>query len=145
MNSHEHVLRFASRYQCVPELLAWLDHKLAPACDHDRYFDVRAAIVEAVHNIIRHGLKEDPGHHITVALRLGRADISIDLEDDGFPIPSEKLEKIRLPEFSVDDLDKLPESGFGLGMVAQAVDRISYRSSEGRNRLSLGVDRTVPQ
>ena len=56
-----------------------------------------------------------------------------------------KLEKIRLPEFSGDDLDKLPESGFGLGMVAQAVDRISYRSSEGRNRLSLGVDRTVPQ
>ncbi|WP_196259921.1 ATP-binding protein [Pelagibacterium limicola] len=124
----------------VPALVAWLDRELAPHCPQWRYFQVRAAIVEAVNNVVSHGLDGGaPDQQIELGLRIAGRSVAIDLEDRGRPIPSDKLDSARLPDFDPDHIDHLPESGFGLGIIAAAVDRLTYRSGSGRNCLTLTV------
>lgn len=101
--------------------------------------DLELALVEAVNNIIVHGYGRRGGHPVTVELTLLADRIEIGIEDTGHPIPRTALERAHqeCPGFDLDCLADLPESGMGLRLIRQSVDRMAYEPGDGGNRLTL--------
>lgn len=134
-------LRVPARHQDVEVLVGWLDKYLAPRCPSARYFELRAALLEVTSNIIRHGLRGgDDNEEIIVVLTDNGNCLVIEVEDRGEPIPAGMLERAQIPDFDVDHIESLPESGFGLGIITAAVDRFEYQTFGSANRLTLTVD-----
>jgi len=100
--------------------------------------DVELALVEAVTNVIRHGYGPEGGP-IRVEVSAGSGQVVVRLFDWGRPIPGDALAGAGLSRFDFDpaDIDALPSGGLGLSIIASVMDKVTYRSDEGQNVLTL--------
>ncbi|MBK0397619.1 ATP-binding protein [Limibaculum sp. M0105] len=103
--------------------------------------DLRLALAEALNNVVEHG--GGPASVTVIRLRLWREAerLTICIEDDGPPVPAERLEPHGPERAAVDfascDLDSLPEGGWGLMLIAASVDRVHRHRGAGCNLLFL--------
>lgn len=94
---------------------------------------VLLALREACTNVIRHSYKDRPSGPIRLRMDLFEGGVAIEIEDEGAPVPSERVVAPRLP-----DADDLAEGGYGLGLIQQAMDDVRYGSSgEGVNYVRM--------
>jgi serine/threonine-protein kinase RsbW len=124
-----------SRIEEIRKLGPWLAAALAHEEDEAGIAELELALVELVSNTIRHGYKSEPGHAIQLRLeRLSLGRVRIEIRDHGAPIPAGPLGSSddRLA-FDADNLDALPESGLGLAMAREVVDRMDYRAAADGN------------
>ncbi len=105
----------------------------------DQAGELELGVVEAVNNVIRHGYRGRPGQPVSVTIILHVDRVEVDIRDRGEAIPAGLLEEARDRGFGFDpgDVEALPESGMGLGLIALVADEVRYVSSDGENTLSL--------
>jgi serine/threonine-protein kinase RsbW len=101
--------------------------------------ELELGLVEAVNNVVEHGLGDGSGLPIMVAVELHEDRVALRITDRGKRIPADLLEGARGAVFVTDpdDLDGLPESGMGLRLIMSCADAVSYSVEDGANHLLL--------
>jgi serine/threonine-protein kinase RsbW len=83
---------------------------------------VELAVTEVCSNIVRHAHPHDPEHEFTMSLRTIGPSLEIEIRDAGRAFSFEPR-----PTFHVDvALDQIPERGFGIALVHEAMDVVEY-------------------
>ena len=105
--------------------------------DIDTY-QIELCVVEAVNNAIEHAYESAQGKLVEVTFSLYQHKITINICDTG-KVMDEKwlLREKALPDFDAHDLHSLPEGGWGLAIIQQMMDEVTYSTSNGKNVLTL--------
>ncbi|MFC3118799.1 ATP-binding protein [Jhaorihella thermophila] len=98
--------------------------------------DIEIVLAEAINNVVEHAYgQSEPGPiHISCSLRNDRLDIRIN--DEGRPLPDERLPPGRVADVDVP-LNDLPEGGFGWFLIRSLATEVRYDRCGTRNQLSL--------
>jgi anti-sigma regulatory factor (Ser/Thr protein kinase) len=147
-STHETCARFCARLDALCDIAQWVRAECERSGAAPVWVDqLELATVEAVSNAIRHGaspatkssaVTANRDFGIVVLLRFEADRIVIDLFDAGRAPPDGLFERRHLtPAFDPDDIERLPESGMGLGILYACVDAVVYRRKLGINRLRL--------
>ncbi len=99
--------------------------------------DIGLCLNEALSNVIYHAYEEEPGHEIQVSVNFYSNEVEIQIIDTGLKNPKAFLDPQMWINFDPKDISSLPDSGRGLFIIHELMDKVDYTSSEGRNTLSL--------
>lgn len=104
-----------------------------PGVDSQTIYELQLAVDEACTNIITHGYADMNPGSIILEIKFEPKNIVITLTDFGHPFepietPAPDLEAVMRDE---------PTSGFGLFIIYQTMDEVSYRTSAFGNQLIL--------
>lgn len=95
---------------------------------------VELAIAEAVNNVIRHAYHGEPGRTVEVTFVLEPQAFTIEVADDGEPMPDRPRTTF---DFDPTDVENLPEGGMGLFIIGSVMDTVRYASHDGRNTITM--------
>lgn len=95
------------------------------------------ALEEALVNICTYAYREPP-RDVTVRLLRDDRRFAVELVDEG--IPFDPLEEAPLPDLS-SGLEDRAVGGLGVLLIRRVTDEVHYRREEGRNVLSLVLNR----
>lgn len=111
---------------------------------------IELCMVEAINNAIEHAYQERAGHQVWVAMRLTGGALELTVADRGASMPAGVLDRIRaaviareLAEADALPSSELAEGGYGLSLILQLMDEVSYRCEGGENRLAMSLRRPV--
>ncbi|WP_312686811.1 ATP-binding protein [Kosakonia sp.] len=117
-------------------LAAWLqDHMALLPVDETWCFALDLAVCEAAANVIHHALAAEPGRTFTVNFHREEQGVRVALMDAGLAFPAASLYKAQRKIGSDEELDL--ESGRGLMLILQSVDRFSVAREGDRNITTL--------
>ena len=103
---------------------------------------VYLCIVEAINNVIEHSTS-DKKSLLSVTLSFSNQLLYIEILDKGKGMNPAILEQIEQPIIDVNDIQNLPEGGWGLHLIKTHMDKIEYRQ-RGDNNCFLMVKRLNP-
>lgn len=86
---------------------------------------LRMSLTEALNNSIEHGYGGVPGNPIRIGLWRTGEKLVVGITDRGRPMPEDLRRISREPEV-YDDLDSLPEGGWGWMLILNGVDNVHY-------------------
>lgn len=99
---------------------------------------MRLCMAEALNNIVEHAYEHDASHKIDIEVLLEADQFVITLTDTGNPMPNGCVPEVDLERaFEDEDLDLLPEGGFGLVVLMQELDDVRYSRRNGTNVLTM--------
>lgn len=110
----------------------WSMHAPEEAC-----VAIELSVAEALNNIHEHAYGGREDQVIDIRSSASSGWIEVILEDRGATPPRSVTEFSGAETFDTDDLDGLPEGGFGLMLMHQQMDVIEYSHCDGRNQLML--------
>ena len=116
---------------CVYALAGRLDFSTKMAAK------LQLGVAEWLTNVIKHGYRGQPGHPIQLTMEFRQDSMFLEIVDQGVSFTLDPLQKAEPVQFDPLDLDNLPESGWGLYLIKNCVDKINYRHAEGANMLTL--------
>jgi len=93
-------------------------------------FQLTCAVVEAVNNCIEHTFRGETGHQITLRWIRQRDSISVEIRDQGEPVPAMSADTPELPEVH-------SESGRGWHIIHEWTDGVTYARQGNENVLTL--------
>jgi phosphoserine phosphatase RsbU/P len=129
-------LQLAGNLDELEELRNWLKQTLcahAPfPLDSERIFAVQLAVQEAATNVINYAGAADSSQGIRVELRMERTKAYIKLIYAGAPFSPEN---VPLPSF-----DGSRDHGFGVYLIDQLMDEVTYACVDGQNTILLMKD-----
>ena len=129
-------LQLAGSLDELEELRNWLEQTLcahAPfPLDSERIFAVQLAVQEAATNVINHAGAADSSQGIRFELRMERTKAYIKLIYAGAPFSPEN---VPLPSF-----DGSRDHGFGVYLIDQLMDEVTYACVDGQNTILLMKD-----
>jgi serine/threonine-protein kinase RsbW len=91
--------------------------------------DIELVVSEACTNAILHAGEAYPGEKIEIAFKIQEDRLTIDVKDRGSGFD---FEAIPLPDF-----ENHPEDGYGLYIIKEKMDQVSYQKGESYNILSM--------
>jgi len=104
---------------------------------------ITLAVSEALCNIIRYGYPEEHSAtgEICMTCRVEAGVLTVTLVDDGIPVPDDVTARYRddvaaMPSVEVD-IDDLPESSWGVGLMLNASSEIRHRRENEFNCLEI--------
>ncbi len=120
----------------LEELRNWLAETLrinapVPVGDHT-IFGVQLALQEAATNIMFHGLQPGFSQEISVVARFEGSQLQLELAYDGLTF---SRKNVPAPSF-----DGSRDRGFGLFLIDQLMDEVSYGFTEGHNTIRLSKE-----
>ena len=95
---------------------------------------VELAVDEALNNVIRHAYRGRAGHPVDITFTLERERFTIEIADEGEPMPERGPAAL---EFDPLDVRNLPEGGMGLHIIHSVMDQVEFRRFGGRNALTM--------
>jgi serine/threonine-protein kinase RsbW len=95
---------------------------------------VELAVDEALNNVIRHAYRGEPGHMIDVTFAQESARFTIEITDEGEPMPEGRPVAF---DFDPTDIAQLPEGGMGVFLIHSVMDEVEYRRLGDRNALTM--------
>ena len=95
---------------------------------------VDLAVAEALNNVIRHAYRGEAGHPIEVTFAQEREQLTIEVADEGIPMPEGQPVVF---DFDPNDIARLPEGGMGLFLIHTVMDSVEYRRLGERNTLAM--------
>lgn len=120
----------------LTQVCAWLEtHNIPQSCTAT----IEVATAEALNNVAEHGYGGRTDGSVRIRGRLTKPWVWIHILDHGSPMPKLSLTNASLPE-TTDDVQSLPEGGFGLFLISNLARRFRYDTCTGENRLSLLFD-----
>ncbi|MFK7945491.1 MAG: ATP-binding protein [Paracoccaceae bacterium] len=108
--------------------------------DEDTADMVRLCIAEALNNIVEHAYDGVEGKPIFADVQFAPASLEVLLIDEGKPMPEGTAPDGSAAEFDLDDIDNLPEGGFGWMLIRSQMDVVEYERREGCNVLRLAKE-----
>lgn len=134
-------LRLGATLENLETLSRALQRFVAPfALDPAAIYQLDLAASEAFSNIVRHGVDYDARQTIEVTMSISSGAITLTLIDTGRPIPADILQAVTDKQRSFPEpgaLENWPESGIGLILIYSMMDKVRYRTADGRNELIL--------
>ncbi len=114
----------------------------------DQVSSIELCMVEAINNAIEHAYQERSGHQVWVTLELTVGALALTVADRGVAMPPEVLERIRASVAAREEqadsaMSELAEGGYGLSLILQLMEDVSYRSERGENRLAMVLHRAT--
>jgi len=102
-------------------------------------YAIELGIAEVLTNIVQHGYAVHENGQITVGWEEQTNRLCVEILDKGCPIPRHLLAQESAEAFSFDpnDVERLPESGFGLALAKTIFDVVDYESIGGENCMRL--------
>lgn len=100
---------------------------------------VETALAELFNNIVKHAYENSGSGTMRCEVTTSLSHVSVDVTDDGKPMPGHSLPDGDLPDLSVDFLD-LPEGGFGWFIIKSQTDGLNYERQGSKNRTELRFD-----
>jgi serine/threonine-protein kinase RsbW len=102
-------------------------------------FLIELCVVEAVNNSIIHAYNGALIHEVEVILSINEKYLLLEVNDKGKPMNSEVLEKANISNLApnIELPETISESGRGLAVIKECMDKVSYRSDNGKNRLIM--------
>jgi anti-sigma regulatory factor (Ser/Thr protein kinase) len=99
---------------------------------------VQLAVAEAINNCIEHGYCEDVNGRIDVFTQVREERLTIEIMDDGQPLPIEELEQL-LKKPIPEPCENMPllSSGRGLQIMRSTMDSVVFWRQGDRNKLTL--------
>ncbi|WP_410217413.1 ATP-binding protein [Paracoccus sp. (in: a-proteobacteria)] len=125
-------LSIDSRLDAIDGLMEQLCRLASPTLPGDRLIAMEIVLVEALTNIILHG-ESGPQAKIDLLVSTGADAVTIEIRDDGRPVPEGLFQAARDPA----EIDPLAENGRGIALIASLSDRLDYHSDAEGNRLIL--------
>lgn len=104
--------------------------------DPDTIDTLRICIAEALNNIVEHAYEGAEGRPIYADVRFTPQSYEIMLIDEGKPMPGGNVPSGEV-SFDLDDVDALPEGGFGWMLIQTQMDAVNYERRDGCNVLRL--------
>jgi len=99
------------------------------------------AVVEVVTNVIEHAYEFDKEKTVELGFRLTSKTAVVEVRDYGRPLQDDVIQhytnantQVKVPG---DNISDLPVSGWGISLVAQLCDEVSYRQECDSNVLTL--------
>lgn len=108
----------------------------SPGSDPEATDTLRLCVAEALNNIVEHAYDGAEGRPIYANVRIDTGLYEVTLIDEGKPMPGGQL-PAGSTDFDVDDLDALPEGGFGWMLIQTQMDVVDYERRDGCNFLRL--------
>jgi serine/threonine-protein kinase RsbW len=103
--------------------------------------EIELCIVEAATNAIQHGYQSKPGHIVTAKVSIQCENLIIEVIDTGTPIPSDNQQMLLHGPKACDEQaiewHSLSEGGRGLKIIHELMEKVSYVSGNGHNRLIM--------
>lgn len=95
-------------------------------------YDIELCMAEVLNNCIEHAYNgvEENTKEIKVFFELSDSKLLFRVED--FGSKKEEIESIEF-DFSFDDIENLPEGGFGLSIISQIMDKVDYIFEDNKN------------
>ena len=97
-------------------------------------YDIELSTVEAINNCIEHAYQNNNNKKIEVVLSIYKSKIVIDVSDYGnyndFFNPVKH-------DFSPENIDSLPDGGFGIAIIFEIMSDIKYQRKKNKNTLSM--------
>ncbi|CAM2065148.1 ATP-binding protein [Sulfidibacter corallicola] len=100
----------------------------------DVAYQVELCVVEMINNVIEHGYRFETGNPIRIEMKFEEGRVGVTLVDHAEPIESCDHQA---PQFDPEDLESLPENGYGRFLVDQIMDRVDYHRENDRNYLYM--------
>jgi len=97
--------------------------------------NVQIVLAEALNNIVEHGFKHQKNGHVGINIDLSEAAIVVRLTDDGVAFTPPEVEQSPLRD--KNDLDNLPEGGFGWFLIRKITSYYEFHRLNGKNYLLL--------
>ncbi|HPN38390.1 MAG TPA: ATP-binding protein [Melioribacteraceae bacterium] len=85
---------------------------------------------EALNNVIKHAYQDKIENIINITLKIDNNQIVLTITDFG---RSRILIKEAVLEFNPNDIENLPENGFGLYIIENVMDFTEYKTNNGKN------------
>ena len=95
-------------------------------------------ITEAVNNVIEHSIIDHLNSIVSVKLSFRKNKITIIVINKGKSMNPDVLQNIKPPNIDHNDIQNLPERGYGLYIINTYMDKIKYRQ-QGNNNYFLMV------
>ena len=110
-----------------------------PGMDGDTSDMLRLCLAEALNNIVEHAYLGAEGKPIFADVQFLPDRLEVLLIDEGHPMPKGQVPEGN-SEIDFDDLENLPEGGFGWMLIRSQMDLVEYERREGCNVLRLCKD-----
>lgn len=127
-SSFENVADLAER---VSEVCGYRTGQPADATDM-----LRLCLAEALNNIVEHAYSGATGKPIFADIGFSEVGYEVLLIDEGKPMP-DGVAPEGTCEFDFDDIENLPEGGFGWMLIRTEMDNVEYERRDGCNVLKL--------
>ncbi|MFN8674472.1 MAG: ATP-binding protein [Candidatus Sericytochromatia bacterium] len=99
-------------------------------------YDIELAITENLNNCIEHAYKNDIENNKDIIINFKLLNNTIFFKIEDFGDNYEHIQKNKTIDFDINDIENLPEGGFGLNIIEQIMDKvISYR--EGNKNITI--------
>ncbi|HRC56052.1 MAG TPA: ATP-binding protein [Kofleriaceae bacterium] len=115
-------------------------------CGEEQLVTIELCAVEAINNVIEHAYKEQAGHQVRVQLAVRERRLELTVSDDGAAMPDGALDRVRAALRARDSgeeealvLGQVAEGGYGLGLILQTMDEVSYQREAGHNTLQMSL------
>lgn len=105
----------------------------------DQLADIELVIAETLNNIVEHAYADQPASGIVrISCIYTGCSLFLTFKDSGGPLPQDALSASNQAH-DMDNLQTLPEGGFGWRLIQELTDRVSYRRLGRFNRLTLEI------
>ncbi len=138
MPTDQHQFSIASSFENVADLAERIGGVCAthPDADPDLADSMRLCMAEAMNNIVEHAYDGADGRMLYAHVTLEPGRCEVQLIDEGKPMPGGILPDGTV-SFDEDEVETLPEGGFGWLLIRSQMDGIDYERREGCNVLRL--------
>jgi anti-sigma regulatory factor (Ser/Thr protein kinase) len=101
-------------------------------------YQIELCAVEAVTNCIKHAYGNRPGNEVEIIFTLYPERLTLEVCDTGIPMDQKTISKKSVSSLEVaDNLTNIPESGRGLDIIKRIMDRVIYKTKDGKNCLLM--------
>ena len=102
-------------------------------------FQIELCVIEAVNNSIIHAYNCELIHQVEVIMSINEDSLIMEVLDKGKTMAFESLEKATIvPAYdSADNLEEFAESGRGLGLIKEFMDKVAYSSDKTANSFKM--------
>ena len=105
----------------------------AARLDDEQANAIELCVVEAVNNAIEHAYSGEPGHPVEIAVEIAGGAMQVEVRDRGSAMDWAAA-CARADGYAAD---RLAEGGRGVFIMRSLMDRLTYRSADGWNVLTL--------
>ncbi len=125
-----------NRQVLVPNLLDAASWWLARAgVQREKITDIQIVLAEALNNVIEHGFSCDNAGNVHVDIEVYGKSVVVNISDNG--VEFSPPEATQTPLQSADDIDHLPEGGFGWFLIRQITTSFTFQRIADKNCLVL--------
>lgn len=128
-----------SRLERIPDARQWLtEHARAAGFAEDVILDLGLALSEALANVVEHAYGGNADQEIHLSLAIDSEKLCLTIRDFG--------KKFDLANYTVPDLDEPSEGGYGVFLIHELMDEVTYDTSPPTGtKLTLIRYRSAPE